>query len=93
MTTAKALEGTGKTARDGWLALAAARLGWGLLVGLSLALFALSVPARYEELSELARQSSARLAQGSGLLRGLLRGFLDGGFYAPPCWRWRSLSS
>ena len=79
MTTVKALEGTEKTARGGWPALAAARLGWGLLVGLSLVLFALSVPARYGELSELARQSSARLAHGSGLLRG----FLDGGFYAP----------
>jgi hypothetical protein len=79
MTTVKALEGTRKTARGGWPTLAAARLGWGLLVGLSLVLFALSVPARYGELSELARQSSARLAHGGGLLRG----FLDGGFYAP----------
>jgi hypothetical protein len=80
-TVAKALEGTGKTAQGGRRILAAARLGWGLLVGLSLVLFALSVPARYEELAELARQSSARLGYGSGL--DFLRGFLDGGFYAP----------
>ena len=78
-TVAKALEGTGKTARGGGSGLATARLGWGVLVGLSLGLFALSVPARYEELSGLAHRSSARLAHGSGSLRG----FLDGGFYAP----------
>jgi hypothetical protein len=78
-TATKALESTGKTARGGGHGLATARLGWGALVGLSLGLFALSVPARYEELSELARQSSARLAHGSGFLPG----FLDGGFYAP----------
>jgi hypothetical protein len=52
-----------------------------VLVGLSLFLFALSVPARYGELAELARQSSARLAHGSG--PDLLRGFLTEGFYAP----------
>jgi len=78
-TTVKALEGTEKTARSGWLTLAAARLGWGLLVGLSLVMFAFAVPARYGELSELASRSSARLSHGSGLLLG----FLDGGFYAP----------
>ena len=78
-TIAKALEGTGKMARGGRPALAVARLGWVVLVGLSLVLFALSVPARYGELAELASQSSARLAHGSGLLHGLL----DGGFYAP----------
>jgi hypothetical protein len=78
-TIAKTFEGSGKTAQGGRPALVAARLGWGVLMGLSLVLFALSVPARYEELAELARQSSARLAHESGLLRG----FLDGGFYAP----------
>jgi hypothetical protein len=78
-TIAKTFEGSGKTARGGRPALVAARLGWGVLVGLSLVLFALSVPARYEELAELAHQSSARLGHESGLLRG----FLDGGFYAP----------
>jgi hypothetical protein len=80
-TMTKALEGTVKTAQGGRLALAAARLGWGVLVGLSLALFALSVPTRYEELAELVRQSSARLAHGSG--PDFLRGFLADGFYAP----------
>ena len=80
-TIAKALEGTEKKAQGGWPALAAARLGWVVLVGLSLVLFALSVPARYGELAGLARQSSARLGHGSD--PDLLRGFLDGGFYAP----------
>jgi hypothetical protein len=80
-TMTKALESTGKTAQGGRPALAAARLGWCVLVGLSLVLFALSVSARYEELAELARRSSAQLAHGSGL--DLLRGFLAGGFYAP----------
>jgi hypothetical protein len=80
-TLAKTLKGTGGTAQGGRPALMSARLGWGVLVGLSLVLFALSVPARYEELAGLARQSSARLGHGSGL--DLLRGFLDGGFYAP----------
>jgi hypothetical protein len=80
-TLAKTLEGAGETARGGRSAFVAALLGWGVLVGLSLVLFALSVPARYEELAGLARQSSARLGHGSGL--DLLRGFLDGGFYAP----------
>ena len=80
-TLAKTLKGTGETAPGGRHALAAARLGWGVLVGLSLVLFTLSVPAKYEELAELARQWSARLAHGSGL--DFLRGFLDGGFYAP----------
>jgi hypothetical protein len=77
-TVAKVLEGTGETAQGRRPALAAARLGWGVLVGLSLVLFALSVPARY---AELARRSSARLAHGSGL--DFLHGFLADGFYAP----------
>jgi hypothetical protein len=78
-TMSRALERTGKTERDGRPALAAARLGWGVLVVLSLMLFVLSVPARYGELAGLARQASARLGHGSGLLHD----FLDGGFYAP----------
>jgi hypothetical protein len=77
---AKALEGTKVTASGGQRTIAAVRLGWGVLVGLSLVLFALSVPARYEELAELARRSSARLGHAGGL--DFLRGFLDGGFYA-----------
>jgi hypothetical protein len=77
-TVAKVLEGTGETAQDRRPALAAARLGWGVLVGLSLVLFALSVPARY---AELGRRSSAQLAHGSGL--DFLHGFLADGFYAP----------
>jgi hypothetical protein len=80
-TVAKALEDTGKTVQGRRPALAAARLGWGMLVGLSLVLFAFSVPARYGELAGLARQSSARLGHGSGL--DLLRGFLADGFYVP----------
>jgi hypothetical protein len=74
-----------KTAQDGRSALAAAlvaaRLGCVVLVGLSLVLFAISVPARYRELADLASQSSAQLARGSGL--DFLRGFLTDGFYAP----------
>src|SRR5215212_4053324 len=66
-TMTKALEGTGKTVQGGRHALAAARLGWGVMVGLSLTLFALSVPARYGELAGLARQSVAQLGHGSGL--------------------------
>lgn len=50
----------------------AMRLAWGALVGLSLTLFALSVPARYAELSEIAHRSSAQLGPGDDLLRGLL---------------------
>jgi hypothetical protein len=80
-TLAKMLKGTGETTRGGRPALVAARLGWGVLVGLSLILFALSVPARYEQLAELARQSSTRLAHGSGL--DFLRGFLADDYYAP----------
>src|SRR5688572_6429077 len=51
--------------------LAAARLGWGVLVGLSLLLFTLSVPARYEELTELASRASAQLGP-AGALHGIL---------------------
>ena len=80
-TLAKTLKGSGETTQGGRPALVAARLGWGALVGLSLILFALSVPARYEQLAELARQSSTRLAHGSGL--DLLRGFLADDYYAP----------
>jgi hypothetical protein len=59
-------------ARRGFVS--AMRLAWGTLVGLSLTLFALSVPARYAELSEIARRSSAQLGPGEDLLRGLLSG-------------------
>ncbi len=52
----------------------AMRLAWGALVGLSLTLFALSVPARYAELSEIARRSSAQLGPADNLLRDLLSG-------------------
>jgi hypothetical protein len=34
----------------------AMRFGWGVLVGLSLALFMLAVPARYEQLAEVGRR-------------------------------------
>jgi hypothetical protein len=33
----------------------AMRFGWGVVVGLSLTLFMLAVPARYEELTEVGR--------------------------------------
>ena len=65
-----------ETVQSGQRITVAARLGWGVLVGLSLVLFALSVPARYEELAELAGRASMRLEPG------LLRGFLPEDFYA-----------
>jgi hypothetical protein len=58
--------------------IAAVRLGWGVLIGLSLGLFMLSVPARYAELVEVARQASAQLGPGDDLLRR----FLSQGAYA-----------
>jgi hypothetical protein len=80
-TMTKAIEGTGETTRGGRHALVAARLGWGALVGLSLVLFALSIPARYGDLAGLGRRASAQLGHGSG--PGVLAAFLDRGFYAP----------
>jgi hypothetical protein len=58
--------------------VAVMRLGWGVLVGLSLALFVLSVPARYEQLSDIARRVSAQL----GPRDDLLGRFLSHGAYA-----------
>jgi hypothetical protein len=55
------------------------RFGWGVLVGLSLALFVLSIPARYEELAEAGRRASAQLGPGDDLLLH----FLSRGAYAP----------
>jgi hypothetical protein len=50
----------------------AVRFGWGALVALSLTLFVLSMPARYGELAEIARQASAQLGSGDGLLYSIL---------------------
>jgi hypothetical protein len=72
-TTGKNWQGT---VQGGQRIIVAARLGWGVLVGLSLVLFALSVPSRYEELAELAGRASMWLEPG------LLRGFLSEDFYA-----------
>jgi hypothetical protein len=66
----------------------AMRIGWGVLVGLSLTLFALSVPARYRELAEVGRRALARPGPGDDLL---LR-FFSRGAYPPRCCRWRSSS-
>jgi hypothetical protein len=66
----------------------AMRFGWGVVVGLSLTLFMLAVPARYEELAEVGRRASAQL----GPQDDLLLHFLSRGAYAPPCCRWRSSS-
>jgi hypothetical protein len=55
------------------------RFGWGVLVGLSLTLFVLSIPARYEELAEVGRRASAQL----GPREDLLLHFLSRGAYAP----------
>ena len=57
----------------------AMRFGWGVLVGLSLTLFVLSIPARYEELAEAGRRASAQLGPGDDLLLH----FLSRGAYAP----------
>jgi hypothetical protein len=54
------------------------RFGWGVLVGLSLGLFVVSVPARYAELAEVTRQASVQLGPGDDLLRGFLEAY-----YAP----------
>ena len=48
--------------------IVAVRFGWGVLVGLSLALFILSVPARYGELAKVGRRVSAQLGPGDDLL-------------------------
>src|SRR5215213_11142754 len=55
------------------------RFAWGVLVGLSLTLFVLSMPARYEELAEVGRRASAQL----GPRDDLLLHFLSRGAYAP----------
>lgn len=52
-------------------------LGWRLLIGLPLFLFALSIPARYQELAGTARRLSAELGPGYGGLQD----FLSGGTY------------
>ncbi len=57
---------------------AAMHLGWGVLVGLSLGLFVVSVPARYAELAEVGRQASVQRRSGYDLLRGFLEAY-----YAP----------
>jgi hypothetical protein len=56
----------------------AMRSGWGVLIGLSLTLFALSVPARYGELTGIAHRASAQL----GPEDDLLRRFLSQGAYS-----------
>jgi hypothetical protein len=56
----------------------AMRFEWGVLVGLSLGLFVVSVPARYAELAEVTRQASVQLGPGDDLLRGFLEAY-----YAP----------
>jgi len=78
-TMVKTREATGGTTMGSRRAVAAARLGWGVLVGLSLLLFVLAVPARYEELAEVARQATRRLRPSGGLLHS----FLSEGVYAP----------
>src|SRR5215216_328671 len=55
------------------------RFAWGVLVGLSLTLFVLSMPARYEELAEVGRRASSQL----GPRDDLLLHFLSRGAYAP----------
>src|SRR5918992_1381986 len=50
----------------------ALRFGWGVLVGLSLSLFVLSVPARYGELAGIAHRASAQLGRGDDLLHRFL---------------------
>ena len=57
---------------------AAVRLGCGVLVGLSLGLFVVSVPARYAVLAQVGRRASAQLGPGDDLLRS----FLSHGTYA-----------
>ena len=47
----------------------AVRVGWRLLVVLPLIFFVLSVPARYQELTALARRMSAQIGAGEGLLQ------------------------
>ncbi len=54
-------------------------LGWRLLIGLPLLLFVLSIPARYQELAEMARRLSEELGPGYGALQGFLA---SGTYYA-----------
>jgi hypothetical protein len=54
--------------------VAAWRLGWGVLVGTSLILFGLSMPARYGELVDVGRRAAAPLGPGDELLRRFLAG-------------------
>ena len=42
----------------------AMRFGWGVVVGLSLTLFMLAVPARYEELAEVGRRPTRHQDRG-----------------------------
>jgi hypothetical protein len=65
-------------AQGKWHRIVAIRSGWGVLVGSALALFVLSVPARYKELAEACRRASAQLGPADHLL---LR-FLSQGAYA-----------
>jgi hypothetical protein len=65
-------------AQGKWHRIVAIRSGWGVLVGSALALFVLSVPARYKELAEAGRRASAQLGPADHLL---LR-FLSQGAYA-----------
>ncbi|HSH59912.1 MAG TPA: hypothetical protein VK988_09790 [Acidimicrobiales bacterium] len=58
---------------------ATVRFAWGVLVGLSLSLFVLSVPARYAELTEVARRTSTQLGLGDDLLHRFLS---QGAYYA-----------
>lgn len=74
MIVEKKQEATRKTVPSKRRTVAVLRLAWGALVGLSLTLFTLSVPARYAELSGIAHRSLARLGPGDDLLRGLLSG-------------------
>lgn len=68
----------------------AARVGSRVLIGLSLILFVVSVPARYAELVALAREASARQVLGDGPVQ---RFVSDGTYTTPwPCCPWRSPS-
>ena len=57
----------------------ARRFGWGVVVGLSLTLFMLAVPARYEELAEVGRRGLAQLGSRDDFLLHVL----SRGAYAP----------
>ena len=61
-----------------WRSTVAMRFGWGVLVGVSLTLFVLSVPARYGELARIAHRASAQLGPGDDLSHR----FLSQGIYS-----------